>query len=78
MIDSEAVQDCRIEIVDGHGITNNVITEVIGLADGLPTFDSTTSQPDREAARMMVAAIVVGSKFSLRVDCASEFAAPDN
>ena len=78
MIDPEAVQDRRIEVVDRDRIAHDVVAEIIRLADGYAAFDAAAGQPKREAARMMIAAIVVGSELSLRIHGAAEFAAPDD
>ena len=78
MIDSQAVQDRRVQIVDGHRVADDVVAEIVGLADRLTAFDAAAGHPDREAARMVVAAVVVGGQFPLGVDSAAEFAAPDD
>ena len=78
MIDPEAVQNRRIEVIDGHRITDNVVTEIVRLADRHPAFDAAAGHPHSEAARMVVAAVVVGGEFPLRIDSTPEFAAPDD
>src|SRR5262245_21339842 len=78
VIDAQAVQDGRIEVVDRDRIAHDVVAEIIRLADGHATFDAASRQPKSEAARMMIAAIVVRSELALRVDSTPEFPAPDD
>ena len=49
---------------------------VVGLAEGHAGLDAAAGQPHGEAARMMVAAVVVGRQLALAVDRAAELAAP--
>ena len=44
----------------------------------MPRLDAAAGQPDGEAARMMVAAVVVGGQLALAVDGPAELAAPDD
>src|SRR5438477_12941179 len=59
VIDAEAMQDCGIQVMDGHGILDDVVTKVVGLpvADARP--DTAAGQPDRVTAAMMIAAVIV-------------------
>ena len=78
VIDSQAVQNRGVEVVDIHWIFHDVVTEVIGLAEGDAAFNATAGHPQAETAWVMVAPIVVFSQSTLRVDRASELAAPDH
>ena len=60
------------------GSADDVVAEVVGLAVGDARLDAAAGQPDGEAARMMVAAVVVGGQRALAVDGAAELAAPDD
>src|SRR5262249_13879924 len=60
------------------GGVGDIVAVIIGLAVGETGFDTGAGEPDGEAARMVVAAVVVGGELALGVACAAEFAAPDN
>src|SRR5437016_10499439 len=57
---------------------SDVVTVVIGAAIGQAGFDATARQPNGEATRMMVAAIIVFGELALRVAGASKFTAPNH
>src|SRR5262249_54108668 len=48
------------------------------LAEGDAALDAAAGEPDREAARVVVAAVVGGRQRALAVNGAAELAAPDN
>lgn len=78
MIDSETMKDRGVQIVGGHGIPDNVIREIAGFSVTDAAFDPTAGEPDAEAARVVVAAILCRGELALTVDRASELAAPDD
>src|SRR5262249_9634515 len=78
MVDPQAVQDGRVEIVHINRITDDVVAEIVGLAIGEPALDPTSGHPEAEAARMVVAAIVILRQRALRVHGPAELAAPDD
>src|SRR6266545_5646780 len=78
VIDTQTAQDRGIEVVDVHGIFHDVVTELIGVAVADAGLDAAAGHPDRIAAPVMVAAVVVFFDFALAIDRAPEFTAPDN
>ena len=56
----------------------DVVAVVVGAAVGEAGLDAAAGEPDREAARMMVAAVVGRGERALRVRRAAELAAPDD
>src|SRR5665213_4181381 len=78
MVDAEAVQDRGVERVDVDRILHDVVAEVVGLAIDHARLDAAAGHPDREAARVMIAAIILARQRALTVDRAAEFAAPDD
>ena len=78
VIDPHAVQDGRVQIVDVDRVFGDIVTVVVGLAETETSLDSTAGHPDRITAAMMIAAIVFFFNFSLAIDGAAKFAAPDN
>src|SRR5262245_8905539 len=55
----------------------DVVTVVIGASVSESRLHATAGEPDGEASRVMVAAIVGGRERSLRVGCSPELTAPD-
>ncbi len=78
VVDSQAVQDRRIQIVDVDRVRGDVVTELIRFAVDDASFHAAAGQPDAKAARMMIPAVVGVRERSLRVHRAAEFAAPDD
>ena len=78
MVDAQAAQHRRMEIVDVDRILDDVVREVIGLAERDAGLDAAAREPKREAARVMIAAIVVSGQRALAVDGAAEFPAPED
>ena len=60
------------------GSFDDVVGEVVGLAVDGAAFEAAAGHPHREAARMMVAAVVLRREAALRVNRAAELAAPDH
>ena len=78
VVDAQAVQDRGVQVVHVDRILRDVVAVVVGLAVGDAGLHAAAGQPDGEAARMMVAAVVVGRELALAVDRAAELAAPDD
>ena len=57
-------------------ILGDVVAVIVCLTVRDPRLDSTAGEPDREAARMMIAPVIVGRELPLAVDRSSEFTAP--
>lgn len=45
VIDSKAIQDSRLQVMDVHGIFDDVVGVVVGLADGQTALDAAASHP---------------------------------
>src|SRR5687768_8654988 len=78
MIYPQAVEDRRIQIKHTHGVSRDVVAEVIRFPDCDPGLDPAPCEPHGEAARMVVAPIIIGCQLSLRVNRSPELAPPDN
>ena len=78
MVDAQTVEDRGVQIVGGYGFLDDVVGEVASFSVADAAFDPTAGEPDAEAARVVVAAILGWREFSLAVDRAAELAAPDN
>ena len=57
IVDAHAVQDGGVQIVQMNRLFRDVVTEVVGVAEGRGTLDAATSQPHTEVARVMVSTI---------------------
>ena len=72
------MQHGRVEVADVHRVANDVVTEVVGLAVARTAFDAAARHPGGETARVMIAAVVLLRQTALRINRASEFAAPND
>src|SRR5262245_13689765 len=59
------VQIGRIEIVDVHRVAVDVVRDVVGFVVGHAACDAGAVEPDRVAAGMMIAAVVLGGQRPL-------------
>lgn len=75
VIDSQTVQNGRVEIVDVHRIVNDVVTKVVGLAVIKSRLESASSDAGRKASAMMITTIIIFGQLALAVDRSSEFPA---
>jgi len=93
VIDTELVEDGGVEVVDVDGTgdefffgwidslsirADDVVAVVVGCTVGHAGFDSAAGHPCGEAARMVIAAIVVLGEFALRVCGATKLSSPDD
>ena len=78
VINPQAVQQGCVQIVDVDRVVCDVVGKIVGCSEGNARPDAAPGQPHREAAAVMIAAVVVPFELSLTVDRAAEFTAPDN
>ena len=76
MVDSHAMENGCIQIVDVHWVFSDVVAEIVGLSVGYPTFDSPTGHPHAEVSWVMIPSVVVSGQSTLAIDRASEFPTP--
>src|SRR5262245_13000973 len=76
MVHTQAMQDRGVQVVHVHRVARDVIAEVIRLTDAQSRLNAATREPDCEAARVMVAPVIVCRELTLAVDRAPEFATP--
>src|SRR4051812_48976758 len=79
MVESQQVQDCRLQVVHMHLVFGDAEAEFVGFAIGETGFHTATSQKHSEAIRIMVAPenFTAGSAaFAER--CAAKFTAPND
>ncbi len=74
VIETQKLQNGRVQIVYVNAIFGRVEAELIRLAERDSGFDATAGQPHGEAIRVMVAAVVA----ALNHRRAAEFTAPDD
>src|SRR3954469_6472713 len=72
------MQDRGVEVVDGDGIGGDVVGKIVSLAVGETGLDASAGEPDGEAARVMVAAVVFSGERPLAIHRAAKFAAPND
>ncbi len=78
MIDSHATHDHGVDVMDMHGILDNIETEFVRDTVGDASFHSATGEPHRVAASVMVAAVVGGAELALAVDSSTELTSPND
>src|SRR5262245_53346875 len=78
MLESKAMEDCGLQIVNVDFIFHHLQPEIIGPANDLPAFDASTCKPHAEAVRVMVASGVFVEPLELPQWRAAEFAPPDH
>ena len=77
VVDAQAAQNRGVEVVNVDRIFDDIVAVIVGPAIADTGFDSSTGHPNRVAAPMMIAAVIVLFNFALAIDRAPEFAAPD-
>src|SRR5207249_4992722 len=78
VINAEQVQYRRIQIVNVHRVSRDVVTKIIRLAVADAALYSAAGHPHREAAPVMIATVIRRVEFSLAVGGAAKFSAPDH
>src|SRR5262245_31607048 len=76
VVEAELVEHSSVEITDVDWVLHDVVREIVGFAVHGAALEAAARHPHREAPRMMVAAIVLHGKASLRVNRAAKFAPP--
>ena len=69
------MQQRRVQVVDVHGVFDDVVAELVGLAVRVAGFDAAAGEPPREAAAVMIAADERVVDLALRERRAAELAA---
>ena len=78
VVDAEQVQHRGVEVADVDRVLDDVVAEVVGLAVDRAALRAAAGHPHREAARVVVAAVVRLRQPALAVDRPAELAAPDD
>ena len=80
MVDPHQVEDRGVEVVDGDGILDHAVAQVVGGPVGDAPLDPAAGHPDGEAVVIVIAAVdlagVGASRRELDDRCATEFPAP--
>src|SRR5262245_7018592 len=61
-----------------YGIARDVVAEIVRLAYCDSRIDCPAGKPDRETALVMVPPVICLGQPALRINCATEFSAPDD
>lgn len=73
VVDAHEVQHRSPHIIDGAGVFDSVVAEVVGGAVDVAGLDAATGHPDGEAVGVVIATIT-----ALREGRSAEFAGPDD
>ena len=75
VVDAETMQQRCVQVMNMHRVPGNVVAEIVGLPVSQSGLDAAASEPEGEATRMMVTAIIVGREGTLTVNGPAELAA---
>src|SRR5262249_32917348 len=78
MVNAQRMEDRCVKIVDMHRILSNIVGIIICLPQTVPRLYASSRHPDRKAARMVVAAVIVSRHRALAIHRATEFSGPDD
>ena len=78
VINPEAVQESRLQIMNGNWIFNHIVSVRVGLSVGEPCLDATAGHPYGETPRVVVSTEVLSGQFALAVVCPTKFATPND
>ena len=73
VVDAHQVQHCGVQVVDGDGVDDRLVADVVGFAETGTAFDASARHPGDEALGVVVSAV-----FTLGDWHAAEFSAPDD
>ena len=59
MIDSQQMQDGRMQIMDMHRVFSDVVTVFVGLSITYSGLNATSGHPHGETTRMMIASEII-------------------
>ena len=76
VVDAHLMQQCGVQVMNVNRVVHDVVTKIVRLPVNHSRSNSTPGQPHREAATVMVAAVVCKFQLALTVCGAAEFAAP--
>src|SRR3546814_15448958 len=77
MIEPKLVQYGSMEIMNMHGVFDDVVTKLIGFPIDEPGFDPTTGHPHRKGPGMVVPTVTIKFQVSLTIVGTSKLTAPD-
>ena len=78
MIQAQLMQNSGLKIVHMHRIFDDIVAKLVGFAIHNSWFNTTARHPDPEAARMMIASIIIFGQFALTIVGTAKFTAPDH
>ena len=78
VIDSHAMEDGGVEIIDMDRIFGDVVAEFVGGSEFDSPSDATAGHPHRKTLRVVIAAVVGFGESTLAVNGPSEFPSPND
>src|SRR5262245_52389885 len=78
VLDPKTLENRRVQVVNVHRIAGDVVAVIVRLAELDAWANAAAGHPEREAAAVMVAAVIRRGERALAVDGAAELAAPDD
>ena len=78
VIDAQTVQDGGIHVVNVNGVLDDVVAEIVRLSVADALLDAAAGHPYREAARVMIAAVILARQLALTISRPTKLSAPHN
>ena len=78
VVDTHAVQDSGVHLVEVNGVLRNVVAEVISRSVAHACLDTSAGHPHAEVAGVVVTAVVLPCQFALAIGSTPEFTAENN
>ncbi len=78
MVNSKAVENCGIQVVNVCRVLDDIVTEIVCFSINGAWFYTSACHPDGEAAWMVIPSVVFPGQFALTIDGPSKFPSPDD
>src|SRR5919108_6384854 len=78
VVEAQQMQDRGMEVADVHGVLDDVVGEIVGLAVDRSGPGAAAGHPHGEAARVMIAAVVLMAQAALGVNGPAKLTSPDH
>ena len=78
MVDAQAMQHGRIQVVDVNRFIDHVVAEVIGFTVNNPRFDAAAGHPFGVATGVVISAVIGLGQATLAIDRSAKLTTPDH
>jgi len=78
VVDAQQVEQRRLQIMNVNPVRGNVVAELVGRTVAHARLHPAAGEPNREAARMVVATVIVGRQSTLAINRPPELPSPND